>query len=153
MTVTLGAVLLLSLFSEKTFAEVRIKNQVNELMGTSYVLGGTTTSGFDCSGFILYIMNGYGIKLARTTQSQAKQGFIVKPDELRTGDLVFFNTSGRGISHAGIYLGDNSFAHSSTSKGVIISKLNERYYKERYVTARRVVSDDTLKKMEAEMNK
>ncbi len=60
--------------------------------------------------------------------------------------LFFFNTSGKGISHVGIYVGDGKFAHSSSSKGVIISELKESYYVKRYVTARRVMSTDTFEK-------
>ena len=85
--------------------------------------------------------------LPRTSQSQAKLGIPVAKEDLRSGDLVFFNTSGNGISHAGIYLGDNQFAHSSSSKGVRISKLSETYYKDRYVTARRVVDEKSYLKM------
>ncbi|MGP3788331.1 C40 family peptidase [Paenibacillus sp. 1A_MP2] len=97
-------------------------------------------------------MNKYNIDLPRTSQMQAKSGIKVEMEDLRTGDLVFFNTSGRGISHAGIYIGDNSFAHSSSSRGVTISRLSEKYYKERYVTARRVVSQNNSNKMTKEMH-
>lgn len=85
--------------------------------------------------------------LPRTSQSQAKVGTPVAKENLRSGDLVFFNTFGNGISHAGIYLGDDQFAHSSSSKGVSISKLSERYYKDRYVTARRVVDKESYLSM------
>ncbi|MNL73147.1 Murein DD-endopeptidase MepS/Murein LD-carboxypeptidase precursor [compost metagenome] len=71
-------------------------------------------------------------------------------DDLRLGDLVFFNTFGNGVSHAGIYIGDGQFAHSSSSRGVRISKLSESYYRDRYVTARRVVSDTSYRQMTGE---
>lgn len=102
--------------------------------------GGSTLAGFDCSGFILYILDKFNVgDLPRTSQSQAKAGVAVSKDNLRVGDLVFFDTLGNGISHAGIYIGNDQFAHSSSSKGVRISKLSESYYRDRYVTARRVV--------------
>ena len=121
---------------------------MNQVLGTPYVWGGTTAAGFDCSGFILYLLKKFNVDdLPRTSQSQAKVGTPVAKDNLRPGDLVFFNTIGTGISHAGIYLGDNEFAHSSSSKGVRISKLSDSYYKDRYVTARRVVDEKNYLKM------
>lgn len=150
--IALGAIFMFSNIESVSANEVRIETEVNEVIGTPYRLGGTSTSGFDCSGFILYIMNKYNIDLPRTSQMQAKSGIKVEMEDLRTGDLVFFNTSGRGISHAGIYIGDNSFAHSSSSRGVTISRLSEKYYKERYVTARRVVSQNNSNKMTKEMH-
>lgn len=120
----------------------KLMESVNEVIGTPYKWGGTTTKGFDCSGFILHIFNQFSIKLPRTSYSQAEVGVKVEMNKLREGDLVFFNTSGKGISHAGIYIGNGKFAHSSSSKGVTISKLSDDYYEKRYVTARRVVSED-----------
>lgn len=114
-------------------------------------MGGTTAAGFDCTGFILYILDKFNAgDLPRTSQSQAKVGTPVSKDDLRVGDLVFFNTFGTGISHAGIYVGDDQFAHSSSSKGVRISRLSESYYRDRYVTARRVVSETSYLKMISE---
>ncbi|MDK8193090.1 C40 family peptidase [Paenibacillus sp. UMB7766-LJ446] len=153
LTIALGAMLMLSNYAGSASAnEVRIETQVNKVIGTPYLMGGTSTSGFDCSGFILYIMDKYNINLPRTSQMQAKSGAAVEMEDLRTGDLVFFNTSGRGISHAGIYIGNDSFAHSSSSKGVTISGLNEKYYKERYVMARRVTSLYNSNKMTEEIH-
>ncbi|MEK3787021.1 MULTISPECIES: C40 family peptidase [Paenibacillus] len=153
LTGALGAAILWSsLAGVSSASAVRIESQVDELIGTPYRMGGTTTAGFDCSGFILYIMEKYGEDLPRTSQSQAMAGTEVDQDDLQIGDLVFFNTNGRSISHAGIYMGDNTFAHSSTSRGVIISKLSEKYYKDRYVTARRVVSERTMNKMTDEIH-
>ncbi|MDQ0193799.1 cell wall-associated NlpC family hydrolase [Paenibacillus wynnii] len=121
---------------------------MNQVLGTPYLWGGTTSAGFDCSGFILYVLKKFDVdNLPRTSQSQAKVGTPVAKENLRSGDLVFFNTFGSGISHAGIYLGDNQFAHSSSSKGVRISKLSETYYKDSYVTARRVVDEKNYLKM------
>ncbi|QGG58610.1 C40 family peptidase [Paenibacillus sp. B01] len=126
---------------QQTFAaEGDLQDAVDEVLGVPYKWGGTSSAGFDCSGFIIYIFKQYEIKLPRTSQTQAKEGVEVAKEDLKQGDLVFFNTSGKGISHAGIYLGGGKFAHSSSSKGVIVSKMSDSYYESRYVTARRVIS-------------
>ncbi|EES73371.1 C40 family peptidase [Paenibacillus sp. MB22_1] len=144
----LGAALIFSASATSSFASsVKLENEVDKVVGTPYLYGGTTVAGFDCSGFILYIFDKFKLDLPRTSKSQAKEGTPVDQDNLRAGDLVFFNTDGKGISHAGIYIGDNKFAHSSSSKGVRISSLSESYYKNRYVTARRVVSEQSYLKM------
>lgn len=121
----------------------------SQYIGTPYVYGGTTTKGFDCSGFTQRVFSDLGIKLNRTSSSQYSQGTAVS--SLLPGDLVFFNTSGKGISHVGIYIGDNQFIHSSTSDGVIISGLGENYWSKRYVGAKRVstFTDDQEKEVKA----
>lgn len=107
-------------------------NQIQNWIGTPYVWAGTTLSGFDCSGFIYFAFNEIGTKVSR----QSTDGYYAKSyyvDNPQVGDLVFFeNTYKKGISHMGIYLGNNEFIHASTSKGVIISNLNESYYQQRF---------------------
>lgn len=144
LSIIIASVLLVS-YSGNAYAESdfsSLSSAVDKVVGTPYKWGGTTTEGFDCSGFMQYIFNDMGVKLSRTTKSQAKEGTEVKKKDLRAGDLVFFNTDGKGISHAGIYMGDGLFAHSSENKGVEVSKLSESYYEKRYVTARRILSDE-----------
>jgi cell wall-associated NlpC family hydrolase len=136
----LGALILFVSSTGSVFAgETDLSKSISSVVGTPYKWGGTTTAGFDCSGFILYIYKQYNanVKLPRTSKVQATIGTKVEKDELRPGDLVFFNTNGKDISHAGIYVGDGKFAHSSSSKGVVINKLSDSYYDKRYVTARR----------------
>ncbi|WP_240353230.1 C40 family peptidase [Cohnella algarum] len=128
-------------------SQSKLDNAINEVLGTPYKWGGTTVKGFDCSGFILYIFNQFNTELPRTSKDQSQIGTKVEKEDLRPGDMVFFNTDGKGVSHAGIYIGEGKFAHSSSSKGVSISKLSDSYYEKRYVTARRVVSDETYSAM------
>lgn len=91
-------------------------------IGIPYAYGGTTTSGFDCSGFTQQVFQDLGISLTRTSSGQYSQGSAVSSK--LPGDLVFFDTSGKGISHVGIYIGDNQFIHASSSKGVTVSGLD-----------------------------
>ncbi len=108
-------------------------------IGTPYLWGGTTPSGFDCSGFTQYVFRAHGITLPRTSKQQYTAGTYVSKSNLKPGDLVFFNTDGSGISHLGIYIGNNQFIHSSSSKGVVITSLSNTYWAPRYYGARRVL--------------
>jgi murein DD-endopeptidase / murein LD-carboxypeptidase len=111
-----------------------------KFIGVPYAWGGTSASGFDCSGYIITVYKELGISLPRTSSSMYGVGTAVKKSELRVGDLVFFNTYGSGVSHAGIYIGEDEFIHASTS-GVTISTINDPYYwKSRYIGAKRVLS-------------
>lgn len=118
---------------------------IDKAIGTKYVSGGTSTNGFDCSGFTMYVFDKIGINLPHQSGSQYQMGTDVSRDEMRPGDLVFFNTSGKGISHVGIYVGDGEFAHASSSRGVTISSLSDSYYVNRYVGAKRIMSTDAYK--------
>jgi hypothetical protein len=114
--------------------------KIIELMNTPYRWGGTSTSGIDCSAFVMTVYRyALGIELPRTSIMQSTVGEEVSREDLEFGDLVFFNTIGRRISHVGIYLGETMFAHSSSSGGVKVSSLSEDYYNARYVTARRII--------------
>lgn len=110
-----------------------------DLIGIKYRGGGTTKAGFDCSGFVSYVYKDVGVGLPRTSSGMYSSGSKVNKSDLSSGDLVFFNTSGKGVSHVGIYIGDGKFIHSSSSKGVSIAKINDPYYwGKRYVGAKRV---------------
>jgi cell wall-associated NlpC family hydrolase len=109
-------------------------------IGVPYVWGGTTPSGFDCSGFVQYVFKQHGVSLNRTTRTQYQHGSFVTKSNLQPGDLVFFqNTYTTGISHVGIYIGNGDFIHASSSKGVVISSLSNSYWSSHYYGARRVL--------------
>lgn len=107
-----------------------------------YVSGGASPStGFDCSGFTVYIYKQFGVSLSRTSAGQATNGTAVEKSNLQLGDLVIFNNDDNTkIGHVGIYVGDNNFIHASNpSDGVKITSLSNSYYQKRYVGARRVI--------------
>lgn len=106
------------------------------LQGIPYVFGGTTRSGFDCSGFTRYVYAASGISLPRTSYAQYNFGTPVNRGQLQPGDLVFFSTYTKGASHVGIYIGGGRFVHASNS-GVRVTSLNENYYATRFLGARR----------------
>lgn len=111
---------------------------MDDWYGTRYQYGGTTKYGIDCSAFTREMYRGaYGIELPRTAREQYGRARKISSTELREGDLVFFNTTG-GVSHVGMYLGNNKFVHASTSKGVTISDLYETYYLSRFIGAGRI---------------
>lgn len=109
-------------------------------IGVPYVWGGTSPSGFDCSGFTQYVLKAHGVTIPRTTKQQYTVGKSVSKSDLKPGDLVFFqNTYTTGISHVGFYVGDGKFIHSSSSKGITITALSNSYWSGRYYGARRVI--------------
>jgi len=112
-------------------------NNALSLIGDPYSYGGTSPSGFDCSGYTQYVFKGSGSSLPRTTAGQFGAGSAVSKDQLQSGDLVFFTTYAAGASHVGIYIGGGKFVHASNS-GVRSSSLSESYYASQYLGGRRV---------------
>lgn len=107
--------------------------------GVPYVLGGNGYDGVDCSSFLQIVFADYlNIQLPRVTADQIKTGKSVKKNNIRIGDIVFFET-GRKTMHAGVMINDQQFMHASTSSGVMISALQERYWSDAYLTTRRVL--------------
>ena len=120
-------------------ATAALNAQYKDWQGTPYRLGGMTKKGVDCSGFgHLTFKDKFGIILPRTTATQVKRGTRVYIGELQTGDLIFFKTGWR-TRHVGIYLKEGTFLHASTSKGVIISRLDNVYWKKKYWQSRRIL--------------
>jgi cell wall-associated NlpC family hydrolase len=107
-------------------------------LGVPYVFGGTSTSGFDCSGFVQHVFAMLGVGLPRTADAQYDVGRPAVGGP-RPGDLVFFDTYG-GVSHVGIYLGKGQFVHASSSHGVMVSHLSDSYWAARYVGAKRLIA-------------
>ncbi|MDQ2085938.1 SH3 domain-containing C40 family peptidase [Herbivorax sp. ANBcel31] len=111
-------------------------------LGVSYVYGGSSPSGFDCSGFVWYVFKNHGIDLNRVASDQANQGSWVAKEDLIPGDLVFFDTRGNAsyINHVGIYIGRGEFIHASSGRNagcVVISDLTTGFYQRTYMTARK----------------
>ncbi len=123
-----------------TSLRARIVQDAKSWRGTPYRYGGRSKEGTDCSGLVYTVFARHGLSLPRRAADQYKAGKPVRSDVLAPGDLVFFrNTAGPGITHVGIYVGNGSFIHSSTRKGVIISRLSETYYRKHFAGARRVL--------------
>lgn len=113
---------------------------IDRHLGKPYAGKSQERKGYDCSEFVGEIYEEYAsVHLPRTAENLFTAGRKVRNGDLFFGDLVFFDTGGRGVSHVGIYVGFGEFVHSSTSNGVIISSLDDKYYKKRYLGARRVM--------------
>ncbi len=125
-----------------TSAGEAIVAKAKEYLGVPYVYGGTSPSGFDCSGLVYYVYKQLGYSVYRTASAQYSNGRSVDRSELQPGDIVIFYNSGMSaIGHAGLYIGDNQFIHASSGGGKVqINSLSESYYNTHYYGARRVVS-------------
>jgi hypothetical protein len=113
---------------------------IYQWLGTPHQDGGTSKRGTDCSYFVQSVyQEAYGIALNRNSRAMYEEDVrTIRKEDLREGDLVFFNTNGNGISHVGIYLRNNMFAHASSSRGVIVESLESPYYRKNYAGSGRV---------------
>ncbi|HLR00963.1 MAG TPA: NlpC/P60 family protein [Sphingobacterium sp.] len=119
-------------------ANTKLYQFVYEWLGTPYRLGGSSKNGIDCSKFSLALYeNVFNTKIGFNSRNQYSKTTPVKKNELQVGDLVFFKIRSRNITHVGVYLGNDKFAHASSSKGVMISNLNEAYWKRYYFSGGR----------------
>lgn len=118
---------------------VAVLDFAKQLTGVRYRSGGESPAGFDCSGYVRYVFKNFNINMVRTAAGQYSSGTVIKREELSPGDLVFFNTGGKGINHSGIYIGNNQFIHASTSRGVRIDSISDGYWGPRYRGANRIL--------------
>ncbi|MFT3904230.1 MAG: C40 family peptidase [Niabella sp.] len=127
-----------------SLSNLNLLETIDEWYGTRYRYGGTTKSGIDCSAFVRTLFDEvYKVALPRTAREQYGVARRIPATELREGDLVFFNTRG-GVSHVGIYLRNNKFVHSSTSKGVTISDMFDSYYMRHFIGGGRIEKPDQV---------
>ena len=124
-----------------TGTAAEVINFAKQYLGVPYVYGGAGPSGFDCSGFTMYVFNNFGISLPHGATPQANYGTAIAKSDLIPGDLVFFASSSAWIGHVGIYIGDGEFIHASSGSSycVKISSLSESYYTRMYQCARRIL--------------
>ena len=117
-----------------------IRAAASRYLNIRYMLGGTGAGGIDCSGFTRAVLQQLGVSLPRTARAQYGVGNTVSRSNLQSGDLVFFNTMGRGVSHVGVYLGNGQFANANSYNGrTVIEAMTTTYWATRYIGARRVL--------------
>ncbi|MCF6296723.1 MAG: NlpC/P60 family protein [Flavobacteriaceae bacterium] len=122
-----------------TSTKQKLEVQYQLYKGIPYKYGGTDQRGFDCSGFTQKVYNNtFNIQLPRTTEAMSKIGNKISKRKLKPGDLVFFRPT-RKYRHVGIFIGNNTFIHSSSSKGVSKSKLDNPYWEKKYRYAKRIL--------------
>ncbi|TJZ61397.1 glycoside hydrolase [Sphingobacterium olei] len=126
---------------------------VYEWLGTPYRLGGDSKRGIDCSKFSLALYeNVFNTTIGYNSRNQYANVTPIRKNDLQAGDLVFFKIRSRSITHVGVYLGDDKFAHASSSKGVMVSNLNEPYWSRYYYNGGRPKTDDEDRIMTADIN-
>lgn len=119
--------------------KAQVTTIAKQYKGVPYRFGGTTSKGFDCSGYVGFVYNKVGTKLPRTAESMYNVSSIIKKPV--PGDLVFFkNTYKKGISHVGIFVGDNNFISATSSKGVAIVSLSNSYWKGKFAGSGSVIN-------------
>ena len=111
-------------------------NYAYSFLGKPYIYGESGPNAFDCSGFTKFVYKYFSKDLPRTSKEQYNSGIKVQRKDLQTGDLVFFNIASE-CCHVGIYIGNGNFIHASSSKGVSISSINNKYYNDKYYGAAR----------------
>lgn len=125
----------------ETLTNLNLLKLIDEWWGTEYCSGGSSKNCTDCSGFSHVIMQEvYNVSVPRTAQEQYNESQKINLQDLSEGDLVFFYTGGRDISHVGVYLQNNKFVHAASSGGVMVSDLNDSYWKPRFKGAGRYLS-------------
>ena len=114
----------------------RIVRTAERYVGIKYRYGGTTLFGFDCSGFVRFVYKKHGLDIPRSSDDQFNSGRKISFGDAMPGDLVFFRMNGSGVSHVGIYIGNNRFIHSpSSGKKITYADIESPYWKERYAGA------------------
>ncbi len=122
-------------------SDKKLIKEAEKWLGTKYKYGGHSRQGTDCSGFVMEVyLSTYNFKLPRSSKEQQKFCKLIKKSQLRIGDLVFFATgkNKNKVSHVGLYIGDGTFIHASSSKGVVKSQLSQSYYQRTYHSSGRV---------------
>lgn len=117
----------------------KITTYSQNYLGKPYKYGASGPDAFDCSGFVCYAFNAFGIQLPRSSSSYINVGTAVSMDQARAGDVICFAGNGKNISHVGIYMGNEKFIHSATSSGVIITSVSDKYWAPKIYSIRRIV--------------
>ena len=125
-------------FEVKSIKNLKLYETIEDWMGTKYKYAGETKEGIDCSRFVATLFDkAFNITMPSNSKDIYSFSEPIRTSELREGDLVFFNTLGHGISHLGVYLGENRFAHTSFLIGVTVSDLSNPYFRKTYMAAGR----------------
>lgn len=115
-------------------------SNVSQYFGTRYRSGGQTPAGFDCSGFVRFMFDKvFNMSLPRSSNEMSAMGNKVSRDDLQPGDLVFFHSKSQRINHVGIFIGNDTFVHSSLTKGITEDQLQHEYYEKRFAGAVRLL--------------